>query len=247
MLRSSKPTWGERSVLTVRNLNVWYGLTEVVRDVSFDVPANGVVALMGGNGAGKTTILKTISGMVRPRGGEILFEGKRIDGLHPRDVVVNGLVQVPQGRYVWPGMSVLDNLELGAVTRTDKAEIHASIEDAFALFPTLARKRSDKAAQLSGGEQQMVAIARAMMAKPRMLMMDEPSAGLSPRLTEEMVDAFRKLHERGLGILLIEQNVGVASALADQAYVLADGKIAFGTTGVALASDPQVIRSYLGR
>ena len=234
-------------MLTVRNLNVWYGLTEVVRDVSFDVPVNGVIALLGGNGAGKTTILKTISGMVRPRGGEILFEGKRIDGLDPRDIVCSGLVQVPQGRYVWPGMTVLDNLELGAVTRTDKAEIRASMEDAFALFPTLARKRNDKAAQLSGGEQQMVAVARAMMAKPRMLMMDEPSAGLSPRVTEEMVDALSKLHARGLGILLIEQNVGVAGALADRAYVLADGTIAFETSGAAIAHDPQVIRSYLGR
>ncbi len=234
-------------MLTVRNLNVWYGLTEVVRDVTFDVPAHGVIALMGGNGAGKTTVLKAISGLVRPRGGEILFDGKRIDGLHPRDIVVQGLVQVPQGRFVWPGMSVLDNLELGAVTRTDKAEIKVSIEDAFALFPTLARKRADKAAQLSGGEQQMVAIARAMMAKPRMLMMDEPSGGLSPRVTDEMVDALRKLHARGLGILLIEQNAGVAGALAEQVFVLADGTIAFETTGSALATDPQVIRSYLGR
>jgi branched-chain amino acid transport system ATP-binding protein len=234
-------------MLTVRNLNVWYGLTEVVRDVTFDVPVNGVIALMGGNGAGKTTVLKTISGLVRPRSGKILFNGEKIDGLHPRDIVVKGLVQVPQGRHVWPGMSVLDNLELGAVTRTSKAEITASVEDAFALFPMLARKRADKAAQLSGGEQQMVAIARAMMAKPRMLMMDEPSAGLSPRVTQEMVDALRQLHARGLGILLIEQNVGVAGALADQAFVLADGAIAFATTGAALASDPQVIRSYLGR
>jgi len=234
-------------VLTVRNLSVWYGQTEVVRDVTFDVPGDGVIALMGGNGAGKTTILKTISGLVRPRGGEILFDGERIDGLHPRAIVVKGLVQVPQGRFVWPGMSVQDNLELGAATRTDKAEIAASIDDAFALFPALARKRADKAAQLSGGEQQMVAVARAMMAKPRMLMMDEPSAGLSPRVTEEMVEALRTLHARGLGILLIEQNVGVASALADRAFVLADGAIAFATTGAALASDPQVIRSYLGR
>ena len=234
-------------MLTVRNLSVWYGLTEVVRDVSFDVPAGGVVALMGGNGAGKTTVLKTISGLVRPRGGEILFDGKRVDGLHPREMVVRGLVQVPQGRYVWPGLTVLDNLELGAVTRRDKSEMKAGIDDAFALFPTLSRKRADKAAQLSGGEQQMVAIARAMMAKPRMLMMDEPSAGLSPRVTGEMVDALRVLHGRGLGILLVEQNVGVAGALADRAYVLADGTIAFATTGAALASDPQVIKSYLGR
>jgi branched-chain amino acid transport system ATP-binding protein len=234
-------------MLKVRNLNVWYGLTEVVRNVTFEVTAGHVVALMGGNGAGKTTVLKTLSGLMRPRSGEVLFDGAPIAGLHPRDIVTRGLVQVPQGRFVWPGMTVLENLQLGAVTRKDKAEIQRSLGEAFALFPTLARKRSEKAAQLSGGEQQMVAVARAMMAKPRMLMMDEPSAGLSPRVTEEMVAALRQLHARGLGILLVEQNVGVAGALADEAYVLANGEIAFATSGAQLASDPQVIRSYLGR
>lgn len=234
-------------MLSVRNLNVWYGITEVVRDVTFEVPEGRVIALMGGNGAGKSTILKTVSGLIKPRGGSITFRGAEVAGRHPHDVVVAGLVQVPQGRFVWPGMTVEENLELGAVTRRDKAEIRAGVDEAYALFPSLARKRDNKAGQLSGGEQQMVAIGRAMMTKPRLMMMDEPSAGLAPRVVEEMIDAIRELNRRGLAILLVEQNVGVAGALAETAYVLANGEVSFTTTGAALATDPQVIRSYLGR
>lgn len=234
-------------MLSVRNLNVWYGPTEVVRDVTFDVPPGRVIGLMGGNGAGKSTILKALSGLVTPRAGSITFNDQSIAGLHPRDIVVAGIVQVPQGRFVWPGMTVRDNLELGAVTRRDKAEISAGIEDAFALFPTLARKQKDRAGQLSGGEQQMVAVSRALMARPRLMMMDEPSAGLAPRVVEEMIQAIKTLNARGLAILLVEQNVGVAAALAEKAHVLANGELSFTTSGPELASDPQVIRSYLGR
>jgi branched-chain amino acid transport system ATP-binding protein len=234
-------------MLSIRTLKVSYGSTEILRDVSFDVAAGTVVALLGGNGAGKTTLLRTLSGIVKPRGGAITFEGHAIAGLAPRDIVVRGLVQVPQGRFVWPGMTVLDNLHLGAVTRHDRNEIRASIADAFALFPTLDRRQADRAGQLSGGEQQMLAVARALMAKPRMLLLDEPSAGLSPRIIGEMVVALRALHRRGLGMLLVEQNVGLAGALAGTAYVLANGAIAFETDGVRLASDPQIIRSYLGQ
>ncbi len=211
-------------MLSVQNLNIWYGPTEVVRDVSFEVPDGRVIGLMGGNGAGQS-----------------------IAGLHPRDIVVAGLVQVPQGRFVWPGMTVRDNLELGAVTRHDKAEIRAGIDDAFALFPTLARKQKDRAGQLSGGEQQMVAVSRALMSRPRLMMMDEPSAGLAPRVVDEMVQAIKTLNTRGLAILLVEQNVGVAAALAEQAHVLANGELSFTASGRELASNPQVIRSYLGR
>ncbi|MBT6119285.1 MAG: ABC transporter ATP-binding protein [Rhodospirillaceae bacterium] len=234
-------------MLDVRNLNVWYGVTEVVRDVSFSVPTGSIVALMGGNGAGKTTILNTLSGLLKPRGGELALDGESIKDRHPHDIVVRGLVQVPQGRHVWPGMTVRDNLDLGAVTRKDKDGIRADIEEAFALFPILAERRDQRASSLSGGEQQMLAICRALMAKPRMLLMDEPSAGLSPRIVQEMVAAIRRLHERGLTILLVEQNVGVAGALADTAYVLANGEIAFSTDGAELATNPDVLRSYLGR
>ena len=233
-------------MLTVRNLNVWYGPTEVLRDVSFEVPQGKVIALMGGNGAGKTTVLKALSGLVKPRGGEATFAGRRIDGLHPADVVTNGLVQVPQGRFVWPRMTVGDNLLLGAVTRP-RDEYAETLRQVHELFPVLKAKAEMRAGQLSGGEQQMVAIGRAMMARPRMLMMDEPSAGLAPKVVNEMAEAIRKLHETGLGILLVEQNVGVAGALADTAFILANGEIAFSIEGNRLASDPQVIRSYLGR
>lgn len=234
-------------MLSVAHLNVWYGPTEVVRDVTFDVPPGRVIGLMGGNGAGKSTILKALSGLVAPRGGTVTFDGKSIAGLHPREVVLAGVVQVPQGRFVWPGMTVLDNLELGAVTRKGKAEIRTAIEDVFTIFPTLARKQKQKAGQLSGGEQQMVAVGRALMAKPKLMMMDEPSAGLAPRIVDEMIEAIKTLNRRGLSILLVEQNVGVAAALAEQAHVLANGELSFTTTGRELATDPQVIRSYLGR
>ena len=233
--------------LTVRDLKVWYGNTEIIRDVSFDVGQGQVVALLGGNGAGKTTVLRTLSGMVKPRSGQITFGGQRIGGLSAHDVVVKGVVQVPQGRYVWPSMTVLDNLLLGGVTRPKKAELPELLQSNYELFPMLKRRQADRAGQLSGGEQQMLAIARALMARPRMLLMDEPSAGLSPRMTQEMVEAMRELHRRGLGILLIEQNVGVAAALAERAIVLANGIIAMETDGAGLATNPKVISSYLGR
>lgn len=234
-------------MLQISGLNVWYGVTEIVRDVSLQVPEGACIALMGGNGTGKTTILKALSGLVAPRAGEVLFRGEPIQGSHPHDVVVKGLVQVPQGRFVWPGMSVLENLELGGVTLKDKAALRQGVADAFELFPVLAERRSRKASSLSGGEQQMLAISRALMSRPRLLTMDEPSAGLSPRIVLEMVAAIRKLRERGLTILLVEQNVGVAGALAETAYVLANGEIAFAVEGAELARNPDVIRSYLGR
>ncbi len=247
MLKSSKPTWGPPRMLSICALEVWYGTTEILRGVSFNVATDRVVALLGGNGAGKTTLLRALSGIVKPRGGAVEFDGGSIAGLPPRAIVSRGLVQVPQGRFVWQGMTVLDNLLLGAVTRRDKAEIRELIADAFTLFPTLKRRQADRAGQLSGGEQQMLAVARALMAKPRMLLLDEPSAGLSPRIIGEMVDALRALHERGLGMLLVEQNVGLAGALAETAYVLANGAIAFETDGATLASNPRIISSYLGQ
>jgi branched-chain amino acid transport system ATP-binding protein len=202
-------------MLSVRNLKVWYGRTEIVRDVSFDVAAGAVVALMGGNGAGKTTVLRALSGLVRPRAGTIIFAGQALQGREPRDMVVAGLVQVPQGRFVWPGMSVAENLELGAVTRK-RSERAAAVERVNAIFPTLATKRHAAAGSLSGGEQQMVA-------------------------------AITRLRDDGLSILLVEQNVGVAGALASTAHILANGAIALSVDGASLAGDPQVIRSYLGR
>ena len=233
-------------MLSVEHLNVWYGNTEVVRDVSFSVTPDRAIALMGGNGAGKTTILRALSGLISPRSGTALFKGREIAGFEPHRVVSAGLVQVPQGRFVWPGMSVRDNLLLGGVTRP-KADLKGLIENAFELFPTLARKQDMRAGQLSGGEQQMVAIGRALMAQPSMLMLDEPSAGLAPRAVDDMITVIQRLHKSGLGILLVEQNVGVAGALVETALILSNGKIGAEIEGKKLASDPQVIRNYLGR
>ncbi|QCN96466.1 ABC transporter ATP-binding protein [Azospirillum argentinense] len=233
-------------MLTVRNLSVWYGLSEVLRDVSFSVPRGEVVALLGGNGAGKTTLLRTLSGLVKPRGGAVEFDERPIAGLHPHDIVTKGVIQVPQGRFVWPSMTVADNLALGAAARHDKAGIAADLERAYDFFPRLRERRSVPAGTLSGGEQQMVAIGRALMARPRILLMDEPSHGLSPRLVQEMIEVIRRLNGEGMTILLIEQNIGVPAAVADTTYVLANGAIAFQTHGSKVADDPEVLSSYLG-
>jgi branched-chain amino acid transport system ATP-binding protein len=234
-------------MLEVRHLRVSYGPTEVLRDVSFSVPRGAIVALLGGNGSGKTTTLNVLSGLVAPRGGTVTLDGDRIDGLAADRVVRRGLVQVPQGREVWAGMTVRDNLDLGATTRDDRQAFATDREEVFALFPVLRARQAMKAGALSGGEQQMLAIGRAMMAKPRLLLMDEPSAGLAPVIVQMMVDAIRRLHARGLTILLVEQNVGVAAALAGRAHILMNGEVAFSGPAADLFDNPEVIRSYLGR
>ncbi|MCC7274834.1 MAG: ABC transporter ATP-binding protein [Alphaproteobacteria bacterium] len=234
-------------MLAVAHLNVWYGVTEILRDVSFDVPDGRIVALLGGNGSGKTTILNTLTGLVKPRAGSVLLAGEECAGLRADQIVRKGMVQVPQGREVFQSMSVVENLEMGAATRRDRAELRAGIEDMMGLFPTLARKSRQRAGSLSGGEQQMLAIARALMARPRCLLMDEPSAGLSPVVVDTMIDAILALHRRGLTILLVEQNVGVAAAAADSAHVLQNGEIAFSGPAASLLDNPEVLRSYLGR
>jgi branched-chain amino acid transport system ATP-binding protein len=234
-------------MLEVRNLSVWYGLTEVLRDVSFSVPEGRIVAMLGGNGAGKTTLLNALTGVVRPRAGQILFEGREMQKLHPHDVVVGGIALVPQGRYVWPTMSVADNIDLGAVTRRDRAAIRQDADEMYAMFPALAERRASRAGSLSGGQQQMLAIARALMSRPRLLLMDEPSHGLSPKLVTEMVQTTRVLHRRGLTVLLVEQNVGVAAALASEAHVLRSGEVALSAPGAELMGNPELLRSYLGR
>ncbi len=234
-------------MLEIQHLSVVYGITEVLRDVCFTVPAGSIVALLGGNGSGKTTTLNALSGLVPSRSGTVVFEGQRIDGLSTERIVRRGLVQVPQGREVWGGMTVRDNLQLGAVTRRDRAGVRSDLEEMLELFPRLRERAGARAGSLSGGEQQMLAIARALMARPRLLLMDEPSAGLSPVAVQAMVDAIRRLHARGLTILLVEQNVGVAAALAERAHVLLSGEIAFSGPAGDLLRDPDVLRSYLGR
>jgi len=234
-------------MLDVQHLSVAYGVTEVLRDVSFTVPERSIVALLGGNGSGKTTTLNVLSGLLAPRGGAVRFEGRSIAALPSHEVVRRGIVQVPQGREVWSGMSVRDNLDLGAATRRDRRAARADLEDVFALFPVLRDRQSRKAGTLSGGEQQMLAIGRALMARPRLLLMDEPSAGLSPVVVQAMVAAIQRLHARGLTILLVEQNVGVAAALAEHAHVLMNGQVALSAPAADLLRNPDVLRSYLGR
>jgi branched-chain amino acid transport system ATP-binding protein len=234
-------------MLEVQHLSVSYGVTEVLRDVSFTVPERSVVALLGGNGSGKTTTLNLLSGLLAPRGGAIRFEGRSIEALPTHEVVKRGIVQVPQGREVWSGMSVRDNLDLGAATQRDRRAAKADLDEVFALFPVLRDRQSRKAGTLSGGEQQMLAIGRALMARPRLLLMDEPSAGLSPVVVQAMVAAIQRLHARGLTILLVEQNVGVAAALAEHAHVLMNGEVALSAPAADLLRNPEVLRSYLGR
>jgi branched-chain amino acid transport system ATP-binding protein len=234
-------------MLEVTGLNVWYGATEVLREVAFSVPDGSIVALLGGNGSGKTTILNALIGMVRPRAGSISLGGDQCIGRRPDEIIRLGMAQVPQGREVFASMSVLENLEMGAVTRRDRRAIAHDIEEVLTSFPTLRQKRNARAGSLSGGEQQMVAIARALLSRPKCLLMDEPSAGLSPVMVTVLVDTVLGLHAQGLTILLVEQNVGVAAALADSAHVLQHGEIVFSGPAAGLLDAPEILRSYLGR
>lgn len=233
-------------VLAIDGLRVWYGPTEVLRGVTLTVPESEIVALLGGNGSGKSTTLNAVSGFLRPTAGTITFAGRRIDGLATDAIVKAGIVQIPQGREVFSGLTIEENLELGAVTRRDSAGVRADLERLYSRFSRLAERRRQRAGTLSGGEQQMLAIARALMARPRMLLMDEPSAGLAPVLVQEIARVIDELHRDGLTILLVEQNVGVALSLASVAHIIRDGVIA--VTGAArdLVDNPDVVKSYLG-
>ena len=234
-------------MLSAAHLSVWYGATEVLRDVSFEVPEGSVVALLGGNGSGKTTVLNALTGLIRPRSGSIKLAGHETVGWPPDRLVKHGMAHVPQGREVFATMTVAENLELGAVTRRDRAGVAADLAEVRGLFPALAQHWRKRAGALSGGEQQQVAIARALMSRPRLLLMDEPSAGLSPMVVEAMVETIRSLHARGLTIVLVEQNVGVAAAVADRAHVLQNGKIVHSGPAKELINSREVLASYLGR
>jgi branched-chain amino acid transport system ATP-binding protein len=235
-------------MLEVSNLAVSYGPTRILEDVSFGVPAQAVVALLGGNGSGKTTILNALTGMVRPRAGTVTLCGESISGRPPHEILARGLAQVPQGREVFATMTVAENIEMGAYSRRrDRAGVARDTERVLAMFPRLREKGKRRAGTLSGGEQQMLAVARALMSAPRLLLMDEPSVGLAPAIVGDMVEAIRALREQaGLTILLVEQNVGVAAAVADTAHVLQGGRIAYSGPAKGLLDDEEVLRSYLG-
>ncbi|WP_199438854.1 ABC transporter ATP-binding protein [Umezawaea beigongshangensis] len=232
-------------LLEVRNLSVAYGAIEAVRDISFTVEAGQIVSLIGSNGAGKTTTLRTISGLLRPASGEILLEGEPIHAQPAHAILGAGVAHSPEGRRLFPRMTVEENLQLGAYVRKDDG-VEKDMQRVYDLFPVLGERRHNKAGLFSGGEQQMLAMGRAMMSKPRLLMLDEPSMGLSPIMTQLIFDTIKELKEQGTTILLVEQNALAALALSDQAYVIDLGRTTLQGPGHELLADQRVRDAYLG-
>ena len=232
-------------ILKVDNINVYYGAIHAIKGVSFHVDRGEVVTLIGANGAGKSTTLQTISGLLRSRTGSVEFLGENISRLPPHKIVERGLAQVPEGRRIFLQMTVQENLEMGAYTRGGSG-VDEDLEKVFAQFPRLKERRRQVAGTLSGGEQQMLAIGRALMSSPKLLMLDEPSMGLAPILVEQIFDIIRRLHENGTTILLVEQNAQMALSVADRAYVMETGSISLSGTGRELAESDQVKKAYLG-
>ena len=232
-------------MLSVENINVYYGAIHAVKDVSFHVNEGEIVTLIGANGAGKSTNLKTISGLLHPKTGDILYRGKSIKGMRAHKIVQAGLAQVPEGRHVFLHMTVEENLEMGGYTQP-ASTIQPNLEKVFTLFPRLKERRRQMAGTLSGGEQQMLAMGRALMSGASMLMLDEPSMGLSPLLVQEIFDIIRDVHQQGMTILLVEQNAQMALSVADRAYVLETGRIVMEGTGAELLTNEKVRSAYLG-
>lgn len=233
-------------MLSVQNLDVFYGDVQAAWDVSFDVAQGEVVTLIGANGAGKTTILKTLCGLLAPRRGQILFEGRDIGGRPPYELAGRGLVLIPESRQLWPGMTVRENLDMGAYSRAARRERRRTLEVVFAMFPQLEKRSGQKAGTLSGGEQQMCAIGRGLMARPRLLLLDEPTLGLAPLLVSEVFDALRRIREQGVTILLVEQNVLHALKLADRVCVLETGRVTLAGPCHELSRDPRLAEKFLG-
>ncbi len=233
-------------MLELRDVHTYYGRIRALRGVSLEVKAGEVVALIGSNGAGKTTTLKTIVGILKPQRGEIHFEGKRIDGVATDRIVRMGIAQAPEGRRIFPRMTVLENLELGAFARDDALGVRADMERVFRLFPRVKERLHQKGGTLSGGEQQMLAIARALMARPQLLLLDEPSMGLSPILVEAIFETIRSIRSQGTTILLVEQNARMALRVANRGYVIQTGRIVLHDTADALLKSDLVRKSYLG-
>ena len=232
-------------MLKAENLNVYYGPIHAVKDVSFEVNDGEIVTLIGANGAGKSTTLKTVSGLMRSRGGSIEFMGKSIASTAPHKIVELGIAHVPEGRRIFTSMSVEENLDMGAFTSRG-SDINTDKERVFEQFPRLKERRKQVAGTLSGGEQQMLAMGRALMSKPKLLMLDEPSMGLAPILVEQVFDIISALHKAGTTILLVEQNAEMALSIADRAYVMETGRITLGGTGRELAASEEVQKAYLG-
>jgi branched-chain amino acid transport system ATP-binding protein len=236
---------GWLAMLEIKALEAGYGETLILRGIDLSVAEGALVAVLGANGAGKTTLNMTISGVVRPRGGEIRFAGQSLSTLSPPEIVSLGLIHVPEGRKIFPNLNVREVLELGSYRRA-RANRARNLERVFGIFPRLAERTRQAAGTLSGGEQQMLAIGRGLMAEPKLLILDEPSLGLSPLLVEEMFTLIRRLHADGLTIMLVEQNVAQSLEVADQAHVLENGVITLSGAARDIAADPELRRSYLG-
>lgn len=234
------------AMLEVKDLEVYYGMIQAIKGISFHVDKGEVIALIGANGAGKTTTLHTVTGLLSPKSGHVIFEGKDITKVPAHKIVSMGMAHVPEGRRVFAELSVYENLKMGAYTRKDKNEIEESLKNVYKRFPRLEERKNQMAGTLSGGEQQMLAMGRALMSKPRIILMDEPSMGLSPLLVSEIFDIIKVINESGTTVLLVEQNAKKALSIADRAYVLETGNITLSGDAKDLINDESVKKAYLG-
>lgn len=234
------------AMLTIKDLNVYYGVIQAIKGISFEVNEGEVIALIGANGAGKTTILHTITGLISPKSGSIDFEGNDLIKIPAHKIVSLGMAHVPEGRRIFAELTVLENLKMGAYTRNDKKEIDNTLEMIYKRFPRLKERKNQIAGTLSGGEQQMLAMGRALMSHPRIILMDEPSMGLSPLFVSEIFDIIREISESGTTVLLVEQNAKKALSIADRAYVLETGNIVLSGDAKELMNDDSVKKAYLG-
>ncbi|HHW43350.1 MAG TPA: ABC transporter ATP-binding protein [Desulfotomaculum sp.] len=233
-------------MLEVKNLEVYYGAIRALQGISFDVREGEIVTLIGANGAGKSTTMRTISGLLVPRNGEIIFRGQKINRIPAHKIVRMGISHVPEGRLIFPNLTVMENLLMGAYTRNNRAEIEENLEEVLSRFPRLRERAKQMAGTLSGGEQQMLAMGRGLMSKPTLLILDEPSMGLSPLLVEEIFEIIKSINQQGTTVLLVEQNAFMALQIAHRAYVLETGRIVLHGTAKELQANPQIRSAYLG-
>ncbi len=233
-------------MLNVKDLNVYYGMIHAIKGINFEVKKGEIVTLIGANGAGKTTILKTLSGMIKPKSGEVIYSGNNILSVEPHKIVGSGLAHVPEGRRVFAEMTVEDNLELGGFTDKSKEKVKEGFENAYSKFPRLYERRKQIAGTLSGGEQQMLAIGRALMSQPQIILMDEPSMGLAPILVQQIFDIIQEINKSGTTVLLVEQNANMALSIANRAYVLETGKIVLSGDAKELLGNEEIKKAYLG-
>jgi branched-chain amino acid transport system ATP-binding protein len=246
---SSRPTWGSRpdvALLEVGDIHTHYGNIEALKGISLEVEEGEIVTLIGSNGAGKSTTLRSISGLTPPTQGSITFEGRELAEMAPQDIVQLGISQAPEGRHIFPRMTVRENLELGAFLRRDRARVDGDMERVFELFPRLQEREKQKGGTMSGGEQQMLAIGRALMASPKLLLLDEPSMGLAPILVERIYETVEQINKQGTTILLVEQNANYALEVSSRGYVLETGSVAVFDKSENLRENPDVQKAYLG-